>query len=60
MKNEERHESIQLVGYILFKKDYGIILKNTIIKDIGDSINLLNESITLNNQHISTQHICNM
>ena len=39
------------MGYILCEKDNGIILKNITIKDIGDSINLLNESITFNNQH---------
>ena len=42
MNNEKRHESIQTVGYILCKKDNGIILKIIIIKDLGDSINLLN------------------
>ena len=50
MNNGNRHESIQPVGYILCKKDNGIILKNTIIKDLGDSINLLNESMSFNNQ----------
>ena len=49
MNNEKRYESIQPVGYILCKKDNGLILKNTIIKDLGDSINLLNESMLLNN-----------
>ena len=29
MKDDTRHESIQPVGYILCKKDNGIILKNT-------------------------------
>ena len=38
MNNGARH-----MGYILCKKDNGIILKNTIIKDLGDSINSLNE-----------------
>ena len=47
--SEKRHESIQSMGYILYKKDHGIILKNTIIKDLGDSINLLNESMVFNN-----------
>ena len=46
MNNEERHESIQPVGCILCKKDNGLILKNTIIKDLGDSINVLNESMS--------------
>ena len=40
MNNGNRHESIQPVGYILYKKDNEVILKNTIIKDIGDSIKL--------------------
>ena len=34
MNNGKRHESIQLMGCILCKNDNGIILKNTIIKDI--------------------------
>ena len=38
MNNKKRHESIHPVGYILCKKDHGIILKNTIIKDLDDSI----------------------
>ena len=42
MNNGIRHESIQPVGYILCKKDNGIILNNTTIKDPGDSINSLN------------------
>ena len=50
MNNGNRHESKQPMGYILCKKDNGIILKNIIIKDIGDSINLLNESMEFNNQ----------
>ena len=45
INNGNIHESIQPVGYILSKKDNGIILKNTIFKDLGDSTNLLNESI---------------
>ena len=36
--NGNRHEIIQPVGYILCKKDNGIILKNKIIKDLGGSI----------------------
>ena len=39
MNNGAIHESIQPVRYILCKKDDEIILKNTIIKDLGDSIN---------------------
>ena len=35
MNNGNIHESIQPVGYILCKKNNGIILKNTIIKDLG-------------------------
>ena len=50
MNNGKRHESLQPAGYILCKKNNGIILKNTIIIDIGDFINLLNESMTFNNQ----------
>ena len=46
MKDDTRHESIQPVGYILCKKDNGIILKNTIIKDLGDSINSLKEEMS--------------
>ena len=57
MKDDTRHESIQPVGYILCKKDNGMILKNTIIKDIGDSINSLNESMTFNNQQLSSSNI---
>ena len=57
MNNETRHESIQPVGYILCKKDNGIILKNTIIKDLGDSINLLNESMSFNNQQLYPSNI---
>ena len=53
MNSGNTHESIQPMGYILCKKDNGIILKNTIIKDLGDSINLLNESMAFNNQHLS-------
>ena len=52
MNNEKRHESIQPVGYILYQKDNGIILKNTIIKYIGDSISLLNESISFKSQQL--------
>ena len=50
MNNGNRHESIQPMDYILCKKDNGIILKNVIIKDIGDSINSLNESMSFNNK----------
>ena len=42
--NEKRYESIQPVGYMLCKKDNDIILRNTIIKDIGDSINYLHST----------------
>ena len=38
MNNEKRYENIQPVNYILYKKDNGIILKNILIKDLGDSI----------------------
>ena len=45
------------VIYILWQKDNGIILKNTIIKKLEDSINLLNGSIKFNNQHLSSSNI---
>ena len=57
MNNEKRHESIQHVDFILCKKDNSIVLKNIIIKDIGDSINLLNESMSFNNQQLSPSNI---
>ena len=57
MKDDTRHESIQPVGYILCKKDNGIILKNTIIKDLGDSINSLKEEMSFNNQQLSSSNI---
>ena len=57
MKDDTRHESIQPVGYILCKKDNGIILKNTIIKDLGDSKNSLNETISFNNQQLFSSNI---
>ena len=57
MNNGTRHESIQPVGYILCKKDNGIILKNTIIKNLGDSINLLNESMSFNKQQLSSSNM---
>ena len=55
--NEKRHESIQPVGYILCKKDNGLILKNAIINELGDLINLLNESLSFNNQQLSPSNI---
>ena len=57
MINEKRHESIQLVGYILCKKYNGLILKHILIKDLGDSINLLNESMSFNNKQLSPSKI---
>ena len=45
------------MGYILCKKDNGIVLKNTMIKDLGDSINSLNESMSFNNQQLSSSNI---
>ena len=57
MNNEKRHETIQFVGYILCKKDNELILKNAIIKDLGDSINVLNESMSFNNQRQSLFNI---
>ena len=56
MNDDTRHESIQPVGYILCKKDNGIIFKDTIIKDLGDSINSLNKSMTFNNQQLSSSN----
>ena len=57
LNNGNRHESIQPGSYILCQKDQGIILKNTIIKDLGESINLLNESMSFNNQQLSSSNI---
>ena len=57
MNNGNNHESIQPVDYILRKKDNGIILKNTIIKYFGDSISSLNESMSFNNQQLSSFNI---
>ena len=57
MNNGNRCESIQPMGYILCKKDNRIILKNTIIKDLIDSISLLNESISFNNQKLTSSKI---
>ena len=57
MNDDTRHDSIQHMGYILCKKDNGIIFKNTIIKDLGDSIKLLNESMLFNNQQLSSSNI---
>ena len=57
MNNKKRHESIQPVGCILCKKDNGLILKIIIIKDLGDSINLVNESMSFNNQQLSPSNI---
>ena len=55
---DRRHESIQLIGYILYKKDSGIILKkNTIMRDLGDQINVLDEYITLHKLHVSLYNI---
>ena len=48
MNNGRRHKSIQPVGYIRCRKDNSIIQKNTTIKDLGYSINLLHESMTFN------------
>ena len=45
------------MDYILYKKDNGIVLKYTIIKDLGDCINLSNESMTINNQYLSSSNI---
>ena len=53
MNNGKRHKSIQPMGNILCKKNNDIILKNILMKYLGNSFNLLNESVILNNQHIS-------
>ena len=53
INNGKRCESIQPAGCILCKKNNSIILKNAIIKDLRDSIHLLNESMIFNNQRIS-------
>ena len=45
------------MGYITCKQNTGIILKHTIIKDIGDYIDLLNESMTFNNQQLYPSNI---
>ena len=45
MNNGNIYKSIQPMDYILCKKNNEIMLKNTIIKDLGDSINSLNESM---------------
>ena len=45
------------MGYILYKKDNVMILKSTIIKDLGNSINSLNESMSFNNQQLSSSNI---
>ena len=57
MNNDRRHDSIQPVGCILYKKDNGIILTNTIIKDIEDSVDLLNEPMIFNNEYLSPSNI---
>ena len=57
MNNDRRHDSIQPVGCILYKKDNGIILANTIIKDIEDSVDLLNEPMIFNNEYLSPSNI---
>ena len=57
MNNSKIHESIQPVGYILCKTNNGTILKNTTMKNVRDSINLLNESMSFNNQHLSPYNI---
>ena len=57
MNNGNKHESIKPVDYILCKKDNGIILNNTIIKDLGNSIHLFNESMSFNNQQLSSSNI---
>ena len=55
--NGKRYESIPSVGCILCKQGNGIILKKTIIKDVGYYFKLLNESMTFNNQYTSPSNI---
>ena len=50
MNNGKRHENIQPVGYILLKNI-------SLIKNLRDSINLLNQSMTFNKQHIPPSNI---
>ena len=57
MNNGNSYERIQTVGHILCKKDNGIILKNTIIKNLGDSIHLLNEAMSFNNEQLFSSNI---
>ena len=57
MNNDKRHKSVQPVRYILYKKDNGVIMRNTMINHLGDSINLVKESILFNNQHTSPLNI---
>ena len=57
MNNLKRYESIQPVGCILYKKDNGIILKNTTIKNHGESNNLLKNEAMIS-VYISIQHTC--
>ena len=42
----------------IYKKDNGLILKNTTIKYLDDSINLLNESMSFDNQQLFPSNIC--
>ena len=53
MNSNKSRKYIEPIGNIVFKKNNDIILKNTIIKDLEDSIKLLKESMIFNNQYIS-------
>ena len=53
----QTHENIQPIGWILYKKNNGVTLKDAIIKDFGDSNDLLTESMIFNNQHIFPPNI---
>ena len=57
INNDKRHEGIQPLCCILYKKGNGITLKNTTIKDLWDSINLLNKLMKFNNKHLSPSNI---
>ena len=57
MNSNKSRKYIEPIGNIVFKKNNDIILKNTIIKDLRDFINMLNEFMIFNNQYISIQRL---
>lgn len=57
MNCDRRRESIQPVHCILYKNDNDAILEDTIMKDLGDSIDFLTEYISFNNQHMFPSNI---